>query len=63
MYINFIKRCDHFREKLRNNRNVIIYIFRMENTFVGSLGCHPVSMQLPKDASLAFINHLLYNVN
>ena len=27
------------------------------------LGCHPVSMQLPKDASLAFIGFLMYSIH
>ena len=29
----------------------------------GHLGCHPVSMQLPKDASLAFIGFVMYSIH
>ena len=34
----------------------------MENIFDGHLGCHPVSMQLPKDASLALIGFIMYRI-
>ena len=61
IYQSYSSRCDHFREQFTNKMNVIYtYPFRMENTLMAILD--PVSMQLPKGASLAFIGFVMDSI-
>ena len=41
--------------------NVISISIQNGKHFDSHLGCHPVSMQLPKDASLALIGSAMYS--
>ena len=62
IYQFYFSRCDHFREQHINKMNVIFISIKNGKHFDGHLGCHPVSMQLPKDASLAFISFVMYSI-